>query len=927
MGMFVGRRREIDQLHKLLVRAQKDRTAVAAVIEGEPGIGKSRLLAEVRRLSPLNPIAQVAGYETERAIPFVAGRDLLAAVSASSPRAEAIINPSLSEPSRDEHASLALFEAAHRALGHIDSLLVIVDDFQWCDEHSIALLHYLLRGRRDEGGSIGLIVAGRSSPQLSSFAISLQRLLQNDLVNLRLTPLDRDEGLAFAEALAPSLNESAREEVWHRAAGNPFWMELLARSRDEGGLERLVADRLAGIGQDGAVLLTTLVLVGRPLMFDEVNAVHHWQSARSRQAADQLSATGLVVYEGAALRPAHDLVRAAAELQISAPERTHAHERIAVWLESDQSADPSRLLMAIEHRRKAGVPIRDAAAWILRSERRQALGPDGTRRLLNAIDGEMLHPLDLGLLEAAAELAVEVGLHTVALERWRTLGELLTTPAGRARALLAASEAAQALERGDEAKQFIARARENEPKDLALEIALDASEASILRWTDHRADKSHELSLGALQRAREQAAAHGIDNLSFALRKAYLRALTLEFANAQQGAPGGMVALADEIARVATGFDPRANIESYLRTGVALLFGMRPADGCSRLESAWIEARRAVLPDLILDAGNWLVRARYVLGRLGDAAEVVEECETFAARSAEVTRPLLQARVIGHAIKVSRVSPVAGFDALRELSTRESDPHYRLEINQRIATWLGRLEGERAATETNERLELALADAELAGCDRCLGELLLAGAEAYARVGNEPNAMRWIRNRSDRGVGSPRGWLPLRAEASIAIVQGADSQALLERTVAKANELEMKLEEVWALIDLAVVLSRGQKNKAVEILQAARELAMKIDALTEQRIAEQRLRAGGVRIWRRPSRKGEAGDFGALSEREREVARLVSQGASNPEIAEVLFLSRKTVERHLSTILAKLRLKNRTELAAKVIATKALESK
>ena len=55
-----------------------------------------------------------------------------------------------------------------------------------------------------------------------------------------------------------------------------------------------------------------------------------------------------------------------------------------------------------------------------------------------------------------------------------------------------------------------------------------------------------------------------------------------------------------------------------------------------------------------------------------------------------------------------------------------------------------------------------------------------------------------------------------------------------------------------------------------------------------------------------------------LTSRERDIARLVADGATNPEIASLLFLSRKTVERHISNIFAKLGLRNRAALAALV---------
>jgi DNA-binding NarL/FixJ family response regulator len=67
-----------------------------------------------------------------------------------------------------------------------------------------------------------------------------------------------------------------------------------------------------------------------------------------------------------------------------------------------------------------------------------------------------------------------------------------------------------------------------------------------------------------------------------------------------------------------------------------------------------------------------------------------------------------------------------------------------------------------------------------------------------------------------------------------------------------------------------------------------------------------------VRTWRRAA----AGAL--LTKREHEVAQLVAGGATNREIAQTLFLSPKTVERHVSNALRKLGARNRTELASRL---------
>jgi len=80
-----------------------------------------------------------------------------------------------------------------------------------------------------------------------------------------------------------------------------------------------------------------------------------------------------------------------------------------------------------------------------------------------------------------------------------------------------------------------------------------------------------------------------------------------------------------------------------------------------------------------------------------------------------------------------------------------------------------------------------------------------------------------------------------------------------------------------------------------------------------------------VRAWKRGAAAAGRGSP-ELTGRERQVAELVARGASNREVAEALVLSPKTVERHLTNILAKLGARNRTDLARRIHAGSVRES-
>ena len=63
------------------------------------------------------------------------------------------------------------------------------------------------------------------------------------------------------------------------------------------------------------------------------------------------------------------------------------------------------------------------------------------------------------------------------------------------------------------------------------------------------------------------------------------------------------------------------------------------------------------------------------------------------------------------------------------------------------------------------------------------------------------------------------------------------------------------------------------------------------------------------------ARRTIANQYDGLTEREREVAALIGQGKSNAEIAELLVVSKRTVETYASNVLSKLGLTSRSQIA------------
>jgi DNA-binding NarL/FixJ family response regulator len=153
-------------------------------------------------------------------------------------------------------------------------------------------------------------------------------------------------------------------------------------------------------------------------------------------------------------------------------------------------------------------------------------------------------------------------------------------------------------------------------------------------------------------------------------------------------------------------------------------------------------------------------------------------------------------------------------------------------------------------------------------------------------------------------------YLQRRVEA---LLQDPPAVDELDGAARDADDLGFALDALWIRLDLGAALVAVDPARAKDVLGDVVERADRCGAQTVAEVAAKRLRSLGVRTWQR----GAAG-VAALTERERAIARLVAEGASNPEIARQLFLSRKTVERHVSNVLKKVGVRNRAELAAKV---------
>ncbi|MEO8463288.1 MAG: ATP-binding protein, partial [Chloroflexota bacterium] len=835
---FIGRRSELASLASLLRAARAKRTPTAALVIGEPGSGKSRLLKEAAASWGVERTVRVVGFETTNAIPLAAAGDLLRLLSEVPDEGPNLHRLSFEEPGRARFANerrdaLRIFEAAQRALGGYGPLLVVIDDLQWVDERSVALLHYLLRAAGQTGRSLAFLAAARPSPAAATFGAALGAELGEEHRRvLELGPLPLEDGVALSRAIDGQLDDRAAADLWRRAKGSPFWLEALSRSRGVSDPAVLMGERLRTLTGDAGSLLAVLAVAARPLLVEEAAELLDWGTPRTGLAADELVTRGLVVSVAGSIRVGHDLIRESVAHSLPATARRRLAARLAEWLGGQAGDDAALLREALGHQVESGLPTAPLIERLLSSSGRRLLDRADLRLLGTLIDaippaGEGRVALDRGL----GELAAALGDQELALDRWTRVSDETSDLATRQEAEIEAAQAAFHLRGGATAHEHLDRARAAPPASPILALRLLTREAEVELWLDHETEKGARTAERALRVAEEMATASGgIGGLAPDQRRAYFSALLVASdAALQQDRAREVMRLSELMLGLVQGLDEESRIAGSLRSGFALRPLGRPREAEARYRQAWDESRRLVLPTLMLEAGHGLMRTLRDLGRIEEARTIAAAMIDLEARIRNAPRRWGNTSGILHAIELALSDPATALRDLRHDALEESDPHYRLSIYQVMAVWQARTGGDRAAAQVESDLAAAREASGLARCPRCASELIVVSAEALARIGR-PDAARlelagWQRQGTEAYL--QRDLWGMRAAAAIAMADGLPEEAvsILDRATKLLLEAGLLEDLIWAELDLGRALVHLDRTRAVAAFTSAARLA------------------------------------------------------------------------------------------------------
>ncbi|ROO86297.1 regulatory LuxR family protein [Actinocorallia herbida] len=906
-----GREAEVAVLGDRLA-ALVDGKGGVLVIEGPPGSGRTRLIAEVRARAEAAGLPCLRGSATLDRLQVPFGPLLEALCAGPAPLLDA------AAPSTVRVADLrswTLREARARlaAAAARGPLVVCLDDVQWCDPMTLEALAALLDDLA-EAPILWVLSVGPVPDEAAAPVTALCRSGAGDGHRIVLGPLAEPAVAAMAADLLQAEPGLSVLNVARRAQGAPrLIVELLQGLRDEGRVT--VRDGVAST--DGKALprrLRTLVR-GR---LDQMS-----QAARqSVQVASVLDQTFTVAELAGLTGIPADEFAAVAEEAVGAGFLTGAgdllgfrHELIRQAISETLPAALRRCLrrQAVDVHLAQGGSAVDVAADLAES------AVPGDRRAVAL------------LREAAAHLAATAPGEALALNR-KALE--LTGPDGPHAAEIVA-ETAELLWRDGR----YAEAREK--ADAALGGFLTAEAEARLRWVMARL-VGHASSAEAVRQCRIGLALPGVPE---ELRDRLTAAEALHLSRAGDAARS--IAAAGKVAEGTAGAAGATVLAALARAELARL---NPGRALAFQDAAEARAAREKAPRALEDCGR-----AFTLTASGRIKEALRETDAglraakeAGHRAAVALWSMSRARVLLDAglLADARAAAETALARAGDLGSGDfADTTARYALNRAVAL-LGDQDGVRRRAADGARMMAAEAPAV-----RRTGAWLAALA---ADAEGETARMAELIQRAWEGSGAPgmtpdpadlvvltrlalRAGLPaLAAEAADragALDPGSpflcgladharglltDDPDLLRHAVALLDDAERPLVRASAAEDAGRVLGAHGDPAARKLLGTALDLYEESGAARDAARVRRRLRALGVR---RPARAlvGAAEGKWGLTAAEFKVAVLVAQGATNRQVADRLFLSQHTVSSHLRHIFTKWSITSRVDLTRLVL--------
>ena len=951
--MLVGRDAELRVLERALEVVEGGGPCAVGIV-GEPGIGKSRLLGELGGRAEERGHVVVAGRaaELERDVPFAVWSDALdghlgecGAEVLEGLAADEVADLALALPAVARTAAVAPAVAVERhrvaravrlllaRLAAVRPLTLLLDDVHWADPASADVIALLLH--RPPDGAVLLALAARTgrAPALEARLETAARHRAGEMVEVG--PLSRDA----ADALMPGVGSTAQARLYAESGGNPFYLEELARAGPAApggarpaatpGVPRAVmaalADEIAGLDEEARLIAQAGAVAGDPFDPAIAGAVAGVDEAVALAAVDSLLAVDLVrlTEHPRRFRFRHPLVRRAVYESGGGGWRLAAHARAAEALAA-RGATPAERAHHVERAAHAG--DLDAVELLALAAEQTVLSAPATAagwyaaalRLLPS--GDEHDPRRLELLLARAEALGSAGSPVEARDALRRVLAMLPADAADRRAGVAVKLAElEALWTQD--PEAARRLLEGERAALGNIAPAAAAELTLAMATERNEHGDFPAVLELSEQARRGAREAGDRPL-----EALAAAMAADAAQcALRGDDPDAVAAVDRRIAEAGGLIDRlsddqvaVHLDMLLTLTITRLFNGNFPGARAAAERGLTLARRTrqglLTPAFVCVRGF----VDQELGRLESAQADQEEALDSALLSGNV-----------------QVAYWASIES-SVLALQRGQIEAALEHGQVAWDLLGTREYSQAG--------FVIADARLAAGDPAKARAVLEAfgwvrpqmwtldrvkaADVAVRVllalGRLDEAAAWA-DRVPFESGGRRtgifGAIAARSRAAVLLATGAPQEAA-RIAAGGAAAADAAHAPVWAercrTLAGEALAAAGRTEAAREQLRSAASELDALGAFGPRDAAVKALRRLGDRP-RPPARVAAAGDgvdrrLAPLSPREREVAMEVAAGRTNAQIAHRLHLSERTVEKHVSNLLAKLDLSARAEV-------------